>query len=215
MSVNHITVWTSASNLTICGQDEVEAPSCEFWSTGYTKRPFLFSVHICSCGTENTKFYLDWSSLTIGQSRSHRTKTQVLDSSYHKNEALVEIKNNSLSSRVSLFPLQYTWHFSLAFRGWNASEKCHVYSNRQGETQFEREWCCVSTFISLLPGVSEKSDEFKTCIFRVVLGIECRIGYQVRAYSKIFCLSEDPPHGVTWLRRAGHIFVMTHFSLEE
>ena len=45
-----------------------------------------------------------------------------------------------------------------------------------------------------LPGVSEKSDEFKSCIFRVVLGIECRIGYQVKAYSKIFCLSEDPPH---------------------
>ena len=41
------------------------------------------------------------------------------------------------------------------------------------------------------------------------------MGYQVKAYSKIFCLSGNPPHGVTSLRRAGHIFVMTHFSLEE
>ena len=52
-----------------------------------------------------------------------------------------------------------------------------------------------------IPGVSEKSDEFKSCIFRVVLGIECRIGYQVKACSKIFCLSGNPPH---LLRRAGH-----------
>ena len=64
----------------------------------------------------------------------------------------------------------------------------------------------------LLPGVSEKSDEFQSCIFRVVLGIECRMGYQVKAYSKIFCLSGNPPH---LLRRAWYIFVMTHFSLEE
>ena len=46
--------------------------------------------------------------------------------------------------------------------------------------------------------VSQKSQtNLKSCIFRVVLGKECRIGYQVKAYSKIFCLSEDPPHGVT------------------
>ena len=48
-----------------------------------------------------------------------------------------------------------------------------------------------------LPDVSEKSDEFITCIFRVVLGIERRIGYQVKACSNIFCLSGDQPHGVT------------------
>ena len=55
----------------------------------------------------------------------------------------------------------------------------------------------ISNVESNIPGVSKKSDEFKSCIFRVVLGIECRIGYQVKAYSNIFCLSEDPPHGVT------------------
>ena len=64
-------------------------------------------------------------------------------------------------------------------------------------------------------GCLRKVSEFENCIFRVVLRIECRIGHQVKACSKIFCLSEDPPHGVTWLRRAGHVFVMTHFSLEE
>ena len=47
------------------------------------------------------------------------------------------------------------------------------------------------------PGVSEKSDKFITCIFRVVLGMERRMGYQMKAYSKIFCLSEHPPYGVT------------------
>ena len=51
--------------------------------------------------------------------------------------------------------------------------------------------------VNKIPGVSEKSDEFITCIFRVVLGIECRIGYQVKAYSKIFCLSGNPPHLLT------------------
>ena len=70
-------------------------------------------------------------------------------------------------------------------------------------------------FSVLLPGVSEKSDEFKSCIFRVVLGIERRIGYQVKAFSKIFCLSGDLPHGFTVLGSAGHVFVMSHFSLEE
>ena len=54
-----------------------------------------------------------------------------------------------------------------------------------------------------VPGVSEKSDEFITCIFRVVLGIERRMGYQVKACSKIFCLSGNPPLGVTVLGSAG------------
>ena len=54
-------------------------------------------------------------------------------------------------------------------------------------------------FQRLIPGVSEKSDEFITCVFRVVLGIERRMGYQVKACSKIFCLSENPPLGVTVL----------------
>ena len=52
--------------------------------------------------------------------------------------------------------------------------------------------------IYIIQGSSEKSDEFKSCIFRVVLGIECRMGYQVKACSKIFCLSENPLHGVTY-----------------
>ena len=104
MSVNHITVWTSASNLTICGQDKVETPSCEFWSTGYTKQPFLSSVltyvqlrywkHKILLGL---KFTDNWSVTQPQNKNSSR------DSSYHKNEALVEIKNHSLSSRVSLF----------------------------------------------------------------------------------------------------------------
>ena len=53
-----------------------------------------------------------------------------------------------------------------------------------------------------IPGVSEKSDEFITCIFRVVLGIERRMRYQVKACSKIFCLSCNPPLGVTVLGSA-------------
>ena len=53
-----------------------------------------------------------------------------------------------------------------------------------------------------LPGVSEKSDEFITCIFRVAFGIERRMGYQMKACSKIFCLSENPPLGVTVLGSA-------------
>ena len=47
-----------------------------------------------------------------------------------------------------------------------------------------------------------ESDEFITCIFRVVLGIERRMGYQVKACSKIFCLSGNPPLGVTVLGSA-------------
>ena len=66
-----------------------------------------------------------------------------------------------------------------------------------------------ATFI--IPGVSEKSDEFITCIFRVVLGIERRMGYQVKAYSKIFCLSGNPLLGVTVLGSV-RIFVMSSFT---
>ena len=57
-------------------------------------------------------------------------------------------------------------------------------------------------FVCVVPGVSEKSDEFITCIFRVVLGIERRMGYQVKACSKIFCFSGNPPLGVTVLGSA-------------
>ena len=39
---------------------------------------------------------------------------------------MVETQHHSRSTRVSLFPLEYTWHFSLAFRRRNASERCHV-----------------------------------------------------------------------------------------
>ena len=54
-------------------------------------------------------------------------------------------------------------------------------------------------FYFILPGVSEKSDEFITYIFRVILGIERRMGYQVKACSKIFCLSDNSLLGVTVL----------------
>ena len=54
----------------------------------------------------------------------------------------------------------------------------------------------------LVPGVSEKSDEFITCIFRVVLGMERRMGYHVKVCSKIFCLSGNPPLEVTVLGSA-------------
>ena len=59
-----------------------------------------------------------------------------------------------------------------------------------------------STENQLVTGVSEKSDEFITCIFRVVLEIKRRMGYQVKDYSKIFCLSGNSLLGVTVLGSA-------------
>ena len=60
---------------------------------------------------------------------------------------------------------------------------------------------CISD-IRQIPGVSEKSDEFITCIFRVALGMERRMWYHVKACSKIFCLSGNPRLGVIVLGSA-------------
>ena len=65
-----------------------------------------------------------------------------------------------------------------------------------------------------LPGVSKKSDEFKTCIFPVVLVIEPRIGYQVKACSIIFSLRADPMPRGTLPGRAEDMFAVTPVSLE-
>ena len=62
---------------------------------------------------------------------------------------------------------------------------------------FVENFIAFPSVVTEIPGVSEKSDEFKSCIFRGVLGLECRIGYQMKTCSKIFCLSGDPPHAVT------------------
>ena len=52
--------------------------------------------------------------------------------------------------------------------------------------------------------VSQKSQtNLKLVYFGLYWGhIERRMGYQVKAYSKIFCLSENPPLGVTVLGSA-------------
>ena len=60
----------------------------------------------------------------------------------------------------------------------------------------------------------KKSDEFKTCIFPVVLVIEPRIGYQVKACSIIFYLRADPMPRGTLPGRAEDMFAVTSVSLE-
>ena len=68
-------------------------------------------------------------------------------------------------------------------------------------------WCTYKLTQGAIHGdntsdLPEKSDEFITCIFLVVLGIERRMGYQVKACSNIFCLSENLPLGVIVLGSA-------------